>query len=154
MVFAALLLIGTFFQPIAGHVSDRRGRKKMTLLIFIISGLLSVAAGLSSSFTAYITLLAISVTLLTAVRPVVLAAAVEFSGRSEATTLGIVFAVLDGVGALGALLAGYVGEIDLSWAYVLAGGLALLAAVQTALISFPPHRDRSAPEPSTEETQA
>ena len=99
---------------------------------------------MSSSFPVYITMLAASVTLLTAVRPVVLAAAVEFSGRSEATTLGIVFAVLDGVGALGALLAGYAGEIDLSWAYVLAGGLAVLAAAQTALISFVPHHQGNA----------
>jgi MFS family permease len=144
MVFAALLLIGTFFQPIAGHVSDRRGRKRMILITFFFAGLLSAGAGLSSGFPAYVTMLAVSVTLLTAVRPVVLAAAVEFSGKSEATTLGIVFAVLDGVGALGALLAGYAGEIDLSWAYVLAGGLAMLAAAQTALISFAPHHQGNA----------
>ena len=74
-------------------------------------------------------------------RPVVLAAAVEFSGQSESTTLGIVFAVLDGVGALGALLAGLVGEINLSLSYALAGGLSLLAALQTASIVFHPFKD-------------
>lgn len=140
MVFAALLLVGTFFQPIAGHISDRRGRKHMIFAVLLVAGLLSAAAGLISGFTAYIALLAISVTLLTAIRPVILAAAVEFSGKSEATTLGIVFAVLDGVGALGALLAGFAGEVDLGWAYVLAGILAAFAAAQTALLSFVPHR--------------
>ncbi len=136
VVFAAMLLIGTLFQPVTGHLSDRAGRKTITLVILLLAGLLSAGAALASGFTLFITLLVLSATLLTAVRPVVLAAAVDFSGQSQATTLGIVFAVLDGVGALGALLAGFAGEIDLSWAYILAGGLAILAAAQTALLSF------------------
>lgn len=136
VVFAAMLLVGTLFQPVTGHLSDRAGRKTITLVILLLAGLLSAGAALASGFTLFITLLVLSATLLTAVRPVVLAAAVDFSGQSQATTLGIVFAVLDGVGALGALLAGFAGEIDLSWAYILAGGLAILAAAQTALLSF------------------
>ncbi len=74
--------------------------------------------------------------MLTAVRPAVLAAAVEFSAESESTTLGIVFAILDGVGALGALLAGYAGEFDLSFAYALAAALALLATAQALAVSM------------------
>lgn len=91
----------------------------------------------------FVAMLVVSATLLMAVRPVVLASAVEFSGESESTTLGIVFAVLDGVGALGALLAGFVGELGLSLAYVLAAALALLATLQTALIAFPPFPRRT-----------
>ena len=37
---------------------------------------------------------------------------------------------------LGALLAGFIGELDLSFAYALAAGLALVATLQTAAITF------------------
>ena len=137
-VFAAMLLVGTLFQPFAGHLSDRIGRKSITLFTLTVAGMLAAGAAISEDFVIFVALLVISATLLTAVRPVILATAVEFSGESEATTLGIVFAVLDGVGALGALLAGLAGEIDLSLAYALAAGLSLLAALQTALITFNP----------------
>ena len=70
-----------------------------------------------------------SVAILTAVRPVILAAAVEYSGKSEATTLGIVFTILDGVGMFGALLAGLIGEFELEYAFVMAAAMALLAAL-------------------------
>lgn len=133
-VFAAMLLVGTLFQPLTGRVSDRIGRKSVILVIMVASGIFAVLAAVSTAFTTFVVMLMISATLLTAVRPVVLAAAVEFSGESESTTLGIVFAVLDGVGALGALLAGFAGELDLSFAYALAAGLALLAAVQAAAL--------------------
>ena len=80
--------------------------------------------------------LIIAISLLTAVRPAILAAAVEYSGKSESTTLGIVFSILDGVGSLGALIAGFAGEIDLSYAYLLAGVLAVASVSFTAMIRF------------------
>ena len=70
-----------------------------------------------------------AVAMLTAVRPVILAAAVEHSGQSEATTLGIVFTILDGVGMFGALLGGLAGEFDLSYAFIMASGMALCAGL-------------------------
>lgn len=136
VVFAAMLLVGTLFQPLTGHLSDRIGRKSVILVIMVIAGSFAVLAATSGGLTTFIATLLVAATLLTAVRPVVLAAAVEFSAESESTTLGIVFAVLDGVGALGALLAGFVGELDLSFAYLLASGLALLAALQGTAITF------------------
>jgi hypothetical protein len=74
--------------------------------------------------------------MLTAVRPVILAAAVEFSGKSEATTLGIVFTILDGVGMFGALLAGMVGEFELRYAFIMAAGMALLAGLVCLFLTF------------------
>ena len=52
----------------------------------------------------------------------------ETAGRRESTNLGFAFALMDGVGALGALLAGALGNIDLALAFVLAAALSLLAA--------------------------
>lgn len=152
IVFAAILLVGTLFQPFTGHLSDRVGRKSVILAILALAGVFSLLAAVSPGYISFLVMLVVSATLLTAVRPVVLAAAVEFSAQSESTTLGLVFAVLDGVGALGALLAGLVGEIDLAMAYALAAGLSMLAAAQTALITFHPFDRRSGVMPSTPPT--
>lgn len=93
-------------------------------------------AGFADSLLLFIGLIFVSAALLTAVRPVVLAAAVDFSAESEATTLGIVFATLDGVGAFGALCAGYAGEFDLSYAYALSAALSLASAVLCSQFVF------------------
>ena len=114
LVFAVLLMLGAICQPVFGSYTDRMGRKPIILLIFAISSICALLAGLSTGLFWTIASLLPAVALLTAVRPVVLAAAVDFSGKSEATTLGMVFTVLDGVGMLGALFAGIVGEFDLA----------------------------------------
>ena len=80
--------------------------------------------------------LASAAALLTSMRPVVLAAAVDYSGKSEATTLGIVFTLLDGIGMLGALFAGLIGEFSLNYAFLLAAGFAMASALICMLLSF------------------
>ncbi len=136
VAFAAMLSLGILCQPFVGHLSDRVGRKPVVLAMMLAAAAMTLAAAFATALAPFLIALVAAATLLNAVRPVVMAAAVEFSGQSEATTLGIVFAVLDGVGAIGALLAGLAGEIDLALAYVLAGGLALLAGLQAAALSF------------------
>ena len=138
LIFAVLLMLGALCQPILGHYTDSRGRKPLILAIFVISSFCALIAGMSSELFWAIAGLLPAVALLTAVRPVVLAAAVDFTGKSEATTLGIVFTVLDGVGMAGALFAGLVGEFDLSWAYLFAAALALVAAIICILLRFQP----------------
>jgi len=129
LIFAVMLLIGTVLQPIAGKYTDRKGRKPLILITLILSSLFACLAGLSPSFNWLIAGLLPAATLLTAMRSTVLATAVDYSGKSEATTLGIVFTVLDGVGMLGALFAGLIGELSLNYAFLLAGGFAMLSAV-------------------------
>jgi MFS family permease len=136
MIFASMLLIGTIFQPFVGKFSDRVGRKSIILGGLLIAAVFSLFAGLSSSLLLFVATMLIAVLVLTAVRPVVLATAVEFSTGSEATTLGIVFATLDGVGALGALCAGFVGEIELSYVYFLVAIFATSSAVFCVRFGF------------------
>ena len=64
--------------------------------------------------------------------------AVEFAGTREGTTLGLTFVVMDGVGALGAALAGAVGSLDLHYAFVLAAGFAAFAGATAAVMAFGP----------------
>ncbi len=70
------------------------------------------------------------------VRSCVLAAAVEFSVRREATTLGFTFALMDGVGALGALVAGTLGNLDLHYAFLVTGALSMAGAALALVLPF------------------
>ena len=140
VVFAGMLVFGTLCQPFIGQFSDQFGRKKLILIMTSCAAMSAVMAGLTHELWVFLGALIGSAALLTAVRPIILAAAVDFSGKSESTTLGLVFAILDGVGAMGALLAGYAGEFELGMAFVLAGILALSSVVTAALIRFPEHK--------------
>ncbi|RLA08724.1 MAG: MFS transporter [Gammaproteobacteria bacterium] len=136
LTFAAMLLIGTIFQPIAGKYTDRRGRKPLIVITLVLSSLFAVLAGLSADLVWVMAGLLPAAALLTSMRPVVLAAAVDYSGKSEATTLGIVFTLLDGIGMLGALFAGLIGEFSLNYAFLLAAGFAMASALICMLLSF------------------
>ena len=68
-------------------------------------------------------------TALAGVRPVYLAAAVEMAGKRESTSLGLIYAVMDGIGATGGLLAGLAGTHDLRYAFVFAAGASLMTAL-------------------------
>lgn len=136
VLFASMLLLGTLMQPFLGRLSDRTGRKSITLWTMVLSTVFCLFASLASDLLTFILFLLISVSLLTAIRPVLLASAVEHSGKSEATTLGIAFALLDGVGALGALFGGYVGEYSLSYVYLLAAGFGLISSILTLFVRF------------------
>ena len=136
LIFAVMLLVGTIFQPITGKYTDRRGRKPLIVITLVLSSLFAILAGLSTDLGWVMVGLLPAAALLTSMRPVVLAAAVDYSGKSEATTLGIVFTVLDGVGMLGALFAGLIGEFSLSYAFLLAAGFAMSSALICMLLSF------------------
>jgi MFS family permease len=129
LIFSVILMVGTVFQPFFGKYSDGRGRKPSILLALFSASFFALFVGLSDHLYWALLGLLPGVAILTAVRPVVLAAAVEHSSKSESTTLGIVFTVLDGVGMFGALMAGLIGEFDLSYAFVLAAVLALISGL-------------------------
>ncbi|MGD8841537.1 MAG: MFS transporter [Gammaproteobacteria bacterium] len=136
-IFAFILVIGSLFQPLLGKFSDARERKPLVLVMLFAASFFALFASLSSSLVWAILGLLPSIAILTAVRPVVLAAAVEYSAKSESTTLGIVFTVLDGVGMAGALLAGIAGEFELAYAFLLGAGLAFVSAIICVFLRFP-----------------
>lgn len=127
LAFSTMLLIGALAQPIVGGVSDKLGRRSI-----VIGG--NLLAAIAAGFTFIVTpllvilgLLIIATGTLTAIRSVLLASTVEHAGSREATTLGLAFVILDGVGALGALAAGAVGTLKLEYAFVLAAFLSITA---------------------------
>ncbi len=129
LIFAAILMMGSLLQPFFGKYSDTRGRKPLILLTLFGASFFALVAGIGDGLFWALLGLAPAVVMLTAVRPVVLAAAVEYSGKSESTTLGVVFTVLDGVGMFGALVAGLIAEFELGYAFVGAATMAFSAGM-------------------------
>ena len=133
-LFAVGLLVGTLVLPWLGRVSDRIGRKRVVVTMVFCGGLLAVGIAFAGSGLALMATVIGAIGMLVGVRAVILALAVDFAAKREGTTLGFVFGLMDGVGALGAVLAGLVGEVDLSRAFLLGGGLALATAVLALLL--------------------
>lgn len=136
-VFALILLTGSLLQPFVGRLSDVAGRKR----VFVAGVLLAIVgasmAVLAEAGVVLVGALILAIAALVAVRSGLLAVTVEHASRRAATTLGFVFAVMDGVGALGALLAGLAGEVDLRHAFTLA---AVLCAITVAIALCVPFR--------------
>ncbi len=137
VIFAVILVVGSLLQPWLGKWSDTRERKPLVLILLFAAAFFALFAGLADSLTWALLGLLPSIAILTGVRPVILAAAVEYSGKSEATTLGVVFTVLDGVGMAGALAAGIAGEIELAYAFLLGAALAFGAGLFCIFLKFP-----------------
>ena len=75
-------------------------------------------------------------TALSGMRPVYLAAAVEMVGKRESTSLGLIYAVMDGIGATGGLLAGLAGTNDLRLALVFAASAATVSGLLAIVHPF------------------
>lgn len=129
MALAAMMMVGAVVQPWMGKVSDNLGRRPLIILGNAIATVAAFAAWLSPSVVLTLISLGVALTVLVAIRAVLLAAAVDHAGGREGTSLGLTFAVMDGFAASAALLAGLVGESDLANAFLLASGFSLLATI-------------------------
>ena len=136
MLFAAVYLLGALAQPLIGQASDIFGRKGVSLAALIIAAVLFLCVvNLESIFWSSVALV-ISIGLLAGIRSVLLAAMVDRAGGRESTTLGFGFAIMDGVGALGALFAGMSGSVELHHAFLFTAGIATVATVLAAFHGF------------------
>lgn len=136
IIFASMLLAGSVLQPLVGHVSDRIGRQPVLLGSLVSGGVFALLVASQTQIILLIGALIMAAAILTGMRSVVLAAAVEFAGQRESTTLGITFALMDGLGAFGALFAGIAGSGDLNRAFIVAAGFAFGAALLATRLKF------------------
>ena len=88
ILFAVMLVFGTVCQPFIGQFSDRVGRKGLIVTVVLGAAACAFVAGLSEGFPVFISALVASVSLLTAIRPVILAAA-KSTGSSPACHTGL-----------------------------------------------------------------
>lgn len=129
-VFSALLVAGALAQPWVGRISDNSGRKPVLVIGNAAAALACAMLILEPPFWPMIAAMALAVAAMDAIRAAMLAAAVDHSGGREGTTLGLAFALMDGIGALGAVLAGI--AAGLSWPHMF--GLAGLFSLGAALL--------------------
>lgn len=145
LVFAGGLTLGSLLQPVVGRWSDTTGRKRIFVGGAVLAAACAMIVALASSATTIVAGIAAALTLLVAVRSGVLAFAVEYAGKREGTTLGFVFAAMDGIGSVGAVLAGIVGEWDLRYCFMLAAAFSALSIVLAWAIPFATHGGQREP---------
>ena len=124
LAFGMMVLFGAFMQPLMGRISDRVGRRRVIFIGIAIAAVCSFMIPILENFGLLymiIIFLLVGIGMLEGVRSSVLAAAVEFTGSHEGKTLGFAFTLMDGLGAFGALLAGWAAGIEFSHAFLLAG---------------------------------
>lgn len=132
IAFSAMLIAGALAQPWVGKISDIAGRRPVVVFGNLMA---AIAIGLlvfQPSLWTMIAAMTAAVAALEAIRAAVLAGAVDHTGHSEGTTLGFAFALLDGIGALGAVLAGI--AAGFSWPHMF--GLAAAFAFAAAALGF------------------
>jgi MFS family permease len=128
-VFAAMLLGGVISAPVMGRISDGVGRRKIVVLSTLCAAFSMMVFAFANSLPLLIVSIVVAGTLLVGIRPVYLAAAMEMIGRREATSLGIIYALMDGLGAIGGVLAGIAGTHDLRFAFMFASAGALISGM-------------------------
>ena len=127
IAFALAMLVGSIGQPLVGRISDRRGRFGIFAFSSVLAAALSASVLFLDTPLSAIGLLTGAMAILVAIRSSVLAMAVDYSSKHEATSMGFVFVVLDGVGALGAVFAGLIGDFSLVASFGFAAMLSVLA---------------------------
>lgn len=140
LIYAVMVLVGALAQPYVGKLSDRVGRRKVILSFnggAAVAAFAAYAVDSTSNLFAVLATLLLALALLQGVRAAILAAAVEFAGSREGSALGFAFSLMDGIGALGALLAGWVAGYAFSNAFLLAGTLALFAMFACLSVAMP-----------------
>lgn len=147
VAFSVMLVIGAIVQPWVGKISDNLGRRPVVAFGTLIAGLSTMTIILTANVYLVILLMIIAVATLSAIRAAVLAGAVDHSGHSEATTLGLAFVMMDGIGALGAVFAGLAATI--SWDYMFS--LAAILSLAASGFAFATVFARSRPEPDAAE---
>ena len=133
LIFSAMLLVGALAQPLVGHISDRIGRRPIALWGNLLASLSASIAFFALSLPYFVIVILISITIMVSIRSVLLVTAVEHAGKKESTTLGLTFALMDGIGAAGALLAGIAGTYQLEYVFLMAAVLSFCAFATTLL---------------------
>jgi MFS family permease len=107
----ALQAAGFAASPVAGHLSDRMGRKQILMTSMGASALVLAAMGLSGGSPLFVALVAVLGFFLYATRPVIQAWMLEATPKNMGgSSIGVLFGAQAVGGALGPLLGGMVAD--------------------------------------------
>ena len=134
IIFSAMLLLGALAQPYLGLASDLVGRRTVFLAGNLIAAAATLLIFVLDDPVVIIVLLVVAASALAGIRSAALAAAVDFAGHREATTLGFAFSLMDGVGALGGVIAGLAAWYALPYAFVVAAVLSAASAASSLVM--------------------
>jgi MFS family permease len=127
--FSLFLLGGAVTAPFAGHISDKIGRKAISIWGLIGGGICAWLITLTTSNITIFPLLIITGMLMLSVRSVIIAMALEKIGHRESTVLGLISSIGEGFAALGAVFAGILGDMALAYSLILAAILSIIAGL-------------------------
>ena len=136
IAFSTMLIVGALAQPWVGKISDITGRRPIVVLGNLTAALAITLLAFQPSLWVMIAAMIVAVAALDAIRAAILAGTVDHSGHSEGTTLGLAFVLMDGIGALGAVLAGLAAGVSWSHMFGLAAAFSLGAGVLGFLTVF------------------
>lgn len=140
LIFSGAVLAGALAQPPVGRLSDELGRWPVIFVGALIGGIGATTVFYAEGLIVATAGLVLCIGGLNAVRSCLLACAVDLSGKGESTTLAIAFAVLDGVGAFGAIAAGTLGEVHIANAFLLTIGCSAVSMILVLVLSKLSHR--------------
>jgi DHA1 family bicyclomycin/chloramphenicol resistance-like MFS transporter len=129
ITLSLFLIGGAVTLPFIGHISDKIDKKNMAIWGLIGGGISAWCLTLLSSYITIFPVLIVSGLFMLSIRPVIMAMALEKIGHRESTALGLISSLGEGFAALGAILAGIFGDIDLSFSLILAAILSILAGL-------------------------
>lgn len=136
IVFAGMLLLGGIIAPVAGRYSDLIGRRPIVLAAALIGAIGCVMIAFASNGGLLVISCLVTAGAFMGVRPTLIASALELNGQRESTSLGFIYLAMDGIGALGALLAGFAGVWDLRYALLFAAFCSTVTVVAGVTYRF------------------
>ena len=135
IAFSTMLIVGALAQPLVGRLSDAVGRRPVVIFGNLVAAAASAVLIFEPSLWVLLAAMLLAVAALDAIRAAILAGAVDHSGHSEGTTLGFAFMLMDGIGALGAVLAGLAAGLSWPHMFALAAVFSLGAAALGAALT-------------------
>jgi len=139
--FSLFLLGGAVTAPFVGHISDKIGRKTISIWGLIGGGICAWLITLTTSNLTIFPLLIITGVLMLSVHSVIMAMALEKIGHRESTVLGLISSIGEGFAALGAIFAGILGNMALAYSLILAGILSIVAGLALWPLNQNPAKD-------------
>ncbi len=136
IAFSTMLIVGALAQPWVGKISDIAGRRPVVVLGNLTAALASALLVFQPSLWVMIAAMVVAVGAMDAIRAAILAGAVDHTDHSEGTTLGLAFVVMDGIGALGAVLAGMAAGFSWPHMFGLAAAFSLGAGALGSVTVF------------------